>query len=194
MIEYLLELDKQLFLFLNGLNHPWLDPVMFLISHRLTWIPLYILLLVLVFRHYKMKGFLVLLFVVILVTLSDQGSVFVKNTFMRLRPCNDPALDGLIHMVRRCPGGFSFVSSHATNTFALAIFMNNMLGKQFKFVVPVMIAFATLNAYSRIYLGVHYPSDVIFGSLLGILVGLFVYVLWLQFNKLISRLRVKQQN
>jgi len=190
MLDFLLELDQKLLLFLNGLNHPYLDPVMYYISHKFTWIPLYVLLLVLVFWRYKWKGFLVLVFVVLLVTLSDQSSVFIKNTFMRLRPCREPLLEGLVHMVSRCPGGYSFVSSHATNTFALAIFMNNLLGKRFRFVVPVMITYAGLNAYSRIYLGVHYPGDVIFGMLLGILVGMFVYFLWVKLDKYTSRQNV----
>lgn len=191
MLDFLIDLDQKLLLFLNGLNHPFLDPVMFYISHKFTWIPLYLLLLVLVFWRYKWKGFLVLIFVVLLVTLSDQGSVFVKNTVMRLRPCREPLLDGLLHMVSRCPGGYSFVSSHATNTFALAIFMNKLLGARFRFVVPVMITYAVLNAYSRVYLGVHYPGDVIFGSLLGILVGMFVYFLWEKLMQVITKNRMK---
>lgn len=191
MLDFLIELDQKLLLFLNGLNHPFLDPVMFYISYKFTWIPLYLFLLVLVFWRYKWKGFLVLIFIVLLVTLSDQGSVFVKNTIMRLRPCREPLLDGLLHMVSRCPGGYSFVSSHATNTFALAIFINKLLGLRFRFVVPVMIAYAALNAYSRVYLGVHYPGDVIFGSLLGILIGWLVFFLWEKLNQFIAKNRVK---
>jgi undecaprenyl-diphosphatase len=191
MLEFFLELDKQFFLILNGLHHPFFDQVMYYISHKFTWIPLYVFLMVLVFIRYRWKGFLVLVFVVILITLSDQLSVLAKNTFMRLRPCLEPSLEGLVHIVRgRCGGRYGFVSSHATNTFALAVFMNYLLGSRFRFVVPVMLTYAVLNAYSRVYLGVHYPADVIFGALLGVLIGMFVYFLWAKVVKYTKRSKV----
>ncbi|MEE4178555.1 MAG: phosphatase PAP2 family protein [Bacteroides sp.] len=184
-MDFLLELDKEIFLFLNDLHNGFFDQVMFYISEKWAWIPLYVLLLFLVFRRYRWNGFVVLLMVVVLVTLSDQLSVLMKNTFMRLRPCHEPDLEGLVHIVRgRCGGKFSFVSSHATNTFALATFMSYLLGDKLRWMVPLMFTYSGLNAYSRIYLGVHYPGDVIFGALLGVLIGMFVWLLWKWVNRL----------
>lgn len=191
MLEFFLEIDKQLFLFLNGLNNGFFDQVMYYISEKTTWIPLYLVLLYMVFRQYRWKVFLMLVFVVILITLSDQLSVLAKNTFMRFRPCHEPSLEGLVHIVRgRCGGRFGFVSSHAANTFALAIFMNFLLRDSYRFMVPVMLSYAVLNAYSRIYLGVHYPGDVVFGALLGVLIGWFVYFLWSKVIKYTKRPKV----
>ncbi len=179
MLDFFLEIDKQLFLILNGLHSSFFDQVMYYISEKTTWIPLYLVLLYMVFRKYRWKGFLLLVFMVILVTLSDQLSVLAKNTFMRLRPSHEPSLERLVHIVRgHCGGRYGFVSSHAANTFSLTIFINFLIGDRFRFMVPVMLTYAVLNAYSRIYLGVHYPGDVIFGGLLGVLIGWFVYFLW----------------
>ncbi|MDX9941604.1 MAG: phosphatase PAP2 family protein [Bacteroidales bacterium] len=179
MLDFLLDLDKQLFLALNGLNNGFFDQVMYYISEKVTWIPLYALLLFLIFKRFRWRGLVVLLLVVVLVTLSDQLSVLMKNSFLRLRPCHEPALEGLVHIVRgHCGGRYGFVSSHAANTFALATFMTFLLGDRFQWVLPLMFAYAGLNAYSRIYLGVHYPGDVIFGALLGVFIGLLVWWLW----------------
>ncbi|MFO7978734.1 MAG: phosphatase PAP2 family protein [Bacteroidales bacterium] len=179
MLEYLLEFDQKLFLFLNGLRMEQLDMVMYYISYKFTWVPLYIILTVLLAKKYRWKALPLMIFVVILITMSDQGSVFFKNFFERLRPCRDPDLEGLVHLVRqRCGGVYGFVSSHATNAFALAIFMGKILNDRFRVVYPVMIVYAILNGYSRIYLGVHYPADVVFGSLLGIGIGLGVVFMW----------------
>ena len=179
MLDFLLDLDKQLFLALNGLHNGFFDQVMYYISEKLTWLHLYALLLFLIFRRYRWRGLVVLVLVIVQVSLSDQISVLMKNTFMRLRPCHEPALEGLVHIVRdHCGGRYGFVSSHAANTFALATFMTLLMGDKFRWMLPVMFTFAGLNAYSRIYLGVHYPGDVIFGALLGVLIGLFVWWLW----------------
>lgn len=182
MLDFFLELDKQLFLFLNGLNAGSLDWLMYHISEKLTWIPLYVFILFLVIKKYTWKGLFFLLFIVLLVLLSDQGSVMMKNTFMRLRPCHEPSLDGLVHLVRgKCGGRYGFVSSHAANTFALAALMIMVLKDSHRYMIPVMLAYAILNGYSRIYLGVHYPGDVIFGAVLGGGIGLAVYMLWKKF-------------
>ncbi len=189
MVEVLLELDKQLFLIINGLNNDFFDWLMHYISHKYTWVPLYVAILVLVFVRFKWKGLLFVLFATLLVFLSDQSSVFMKNTFMRLRPCHEPELEGLVHIVRgKCGGRFGFVSSHAANTFAVAIFIIGLLKDRYRFVVPVMLSYATLNAYSRIYLGVHYPGDVIFGALLGAGIGFMLYILWIQTLKWVALL------
>lgn len=191
MLDFFIEIDKQLFLILNGLHNGFFDQLMYYISEKTTWIPLYGVLLYMIFRQYRWKVFLVLVFVVILITLSDQLSVLAKNTFMRFRPCQEPSLEGLVHIVRgRCGGRYGFVSSHAANTFALAVFMNYLLGRSYRFLVPVMLTYAVLNAYSRVYLGVHYPADVLFGALLGVLIGMFVYFLWAKVIKYTKRPRL----
>lgn len=182
IIEFLLETDRQLFLFLNGLHNDWLDVAMFHISEKTTWIPLYILLLVLTTMRYKWKGLLVFaILAVFLVLFTDQASVWLKNTVMRLRPCHEAELEGLIHLVNnRCGGRYGFVSSHAANTFGVAVFAIQVLKNRFRFIIPTMLAYASLNAYSRIYLGVHYPGDVIFGALLGAGIGFFISFFWVK--------------
>ena len=187
MIDFLLEIDKKLFLFLNGLNSGFFDWLMYYISEKTTWIPLYMIILVLVIKKYKWKGLFFLLFATLLVVLSDQGSVMMKNTFMRLRPCKDPDLQGLVHMVRgRCGGMYGFVSSHAANTFALAALVSMIFRKDYKYITAIMFTYASLNAYSRIYLGVHYPGDVIAGAILGWGIGITVFLLWHKFTQLMK--------
>lgn len=181
MLEFFLELDRQLFLFLNSLNNGFFDWLMYYISYKYTWVPLYGFLLFLVINKYRWKGLYFVLFVTLLIVFSDQSSVWMKNTFMRFRPCHEPSLEGLVHIVRgRCGGRFGFVSSHAANTFALATFVTALLKDRYRFVGAVMFTYATLNGYSRIYLGVHYPGDVIFGSLLGAGIGIALAFLWVK--------------
>lgn len=179
MIEFLKELDKQLFLFLNGLHVSWLDEPMHFISQKYNWIPLYLLLAVLIFYRYRYRGFIVMLFAIILITLSDQISHFSRDCFLRLRPTHDPEIAEMVHTVKGKIGGmYGFVSSHATNSFALAIYIIHVLKDRFRWIVPVMLVWASLKAYSRIYLGVHYPGDVLGGILLGVLLALAVSYLW----------------
>ena len=167
-------MDAQLFLFLNGLHADWLDPVMVAITKMWPWIPLYLLLLYLVFKQYGKRGWWILLGVCVVILCSDQLSAHVcKPLFQRLRPCFNPELEGLVHLPNGLPGGrFGFVSSHAANTFAVASYLTGVLWRRYRWIGWVMYGWAFLSSYSRIYVGVHYPGDIVAGAALGILIGL----------------------
>jgi undecaprenyl-diphosphatase len=171
-------LDKQLFIFLNSANSPFWDTVMYIISAKLTWIPLYVAILICFGIRYKRKFIIILLFIILAVTLADQSSVHLfKNVFQRLRPCHDPSMDGMIHLVKgECGGLYGFVSSHASNSFNVA-FLSLMFIRKRWYTVSI-IMWALIIGYSRIYLGVHYPGDVICGSFLGAFIGWGVYKLY----------------
>ncbi|MBE0640207.1 MAG: phosphatase PAP2 family protein [Bacteroidales bacterium] len=168
VIDLLNKIDTWLFLLLNGLHNPFFDELMFWISYKYTWIPLYAFLLFLLARKYKINALWLLLFVALLITFSDQVSVFVKNYFERLRPCHNSELELLIHSVRgKCGGKYGFVSSHAANSFGLVVFLLPFLKSYWKYFSISLILWAAIVSYSRIYLGVHYPGDVAGGAVLG---------------------------
>jgi len=159
---------------------------MYWISVKWLWIPLYAFLLYLIIKEYKWKSLIILLFIAVLITLSDQLSVHLfKNAIQRLRPCHNPAIMDQVHLVKdHCGGQFGFISSHASNSFALAVFLIGILGKRFKHFSALILVWAVLVSYSRIYLGVHYPGDVIVGGIFGCLLG---YIL--RFTYLASGIR-----
>ena len=167
-------IDSQLFLWLNGLHADWLDTVMVSITGMWAWIPLYILLAVLVIRQYGWKSVWVFLAVGLVILCSDQLSAHVcKPLFHRLRPCFNPELEGMVYLPKGLPGGrYGFVSSHAANTFAVAAFLTPMLRTTWRWIGWVLYGWALLSSYSRIYVGVHYPGDIVAGAVLGILIGL----------------------
>ena len=172
------QLDQQLFLFINSLNSPFFDQVMHAISGKLIWVPLYLAILIYLGITYKRKFLIILIFIILAATLADQSSVLVKNIVQRLRPCNDPALKGLVHLVNgECGGLFGFVSSHATNSFDVA-FLSLLFIKKRWYTITIIV-WALVIGYSRIYLGVHYPGDVICGSLLGAFIGWSMYQLYI---------------
>ncbi len=189
MIEKLIELDQQIFLALNGLHNNFFDIVMLWASDKFIWLPLYFFLLFLVFKKLGWKGFYVLIAIAVLIILSDQMSVHLfKNVFHRLRPSHEPALDGLVHLVNGYTGGkYGFVSSHASNVFAIATFMGLLLHKDYKHATLALMLWASFVAYSRIYLGVHYPGDVISGAFLGSAIGIVVYKVYLYINLRFSK-------
>ncbi len=181
------ELDQQLFYFINSRNSEFWDFVMYSISRVLVWVPLYIAIFIALGRKYGRKTFFILLFVVLTVALADQTSVFIKNSFQRLRPCHAEELQGMVHLVKgHCGGRFGFVSSHAANSFSIAL-LSLLLIKRRWFSISILI-WAAVVGYSRIYLGVHYPGDVICGSLLGASIGWLIYRLYLiTDNKFLSK-------
>lgn len=168
------DLDHQLFLFLNGLHADWLDPVMTFVSSEMGWIPFYIVLLYLVFKKLGWRGLLfVVIGVTVLITCSDQLSAHVfKPVFHRFRPCHDPLIQDLAHLPNgHCGGQYGFISSHACNTFALASFITLIMKRFYKKIGWLMFIWATLVAYSRIYMGVHFPGDVLCGAAVGMMLG-----------------------
>ncbi len=180
MIEFLKNIDTQLFLFLNGIHSPFGDFVMFWLSHKYIWVPLYAFLFYLLYRYYGKKAFILLVLVALLITISDQVSVHLfKNVFQRLRPCHEPSLEGMVYTLNRCGGKFGFISSHASNSFALATFMALLLWKHIKPMAIIMLVWAALVSYSRVYLGVHYPGDILVGGMVGATEAFFVFGLWM---------------
>ncbi|MFZ0281717.1 MAG: phosphatase PAP2 family protein [Bacteroidales bacterium] len=169
--------DQQIFLFLNSMNSPFLDTVMYTISRIIIWIPLYLAILIYLLLRYKRKFIIIILFIIVAVTLTDQFALLIKNSVDRLRPCHEPALSGLVHLVNgKCGGLYGFVSSHAANSFNVALLSLLFIRKRW-YTISIII-WAVIVGYSRIYLGVHYPGDVICGSILGALTGWGVYSLY----------------
>lgn len=175
MIQHL---DQQLFIFLNSIHSPFWDGFIYAVSGRVIWIPLYLAILIYLGFRYKRKFLIIIPFIILAVALSDQFSVqLFKNIFHRLRPCHEPSLAGMIHLVKgECGGLYGFVSSHAANSFNVA-FLSLMFIKKKWYTLGIII-WATIISYSRIYLGVHYPGDVICGAVLGALIGWGVYKLY----------------
>ncbi|GAB1405979.1 MAG: phosphatase PAP2 family protein [Lentimicrobiaceae bacterium] len=188
-MDTLVALDRSLFLLINGAHTAFLDSVFYWCSDKWIWAPFYALLFFLVIREFKGKSWIVLLGAVLLIALTDQLSVkLFKDVFMRLRPCHEPALEGLVRtLYGQCGGKYGFVSSHAANTFGLAIFIGMLLQKSLKWLLPFMIVWAVMVSYSRIYLGVHYPGDIIVGAMLGAFIGYLIYRLVIVLMKKINQ-------
>lgn len=177
MLETLDQLDRQLFLLLNGRHSEAGDVVWFLVTGTITWVPLYAFLLIAFVRHFKYDAVWVILCAILVVALCDQLTAsWMKPTFARLRPCHNPAIAAIVHVVGGCGGQYGFASSHAANTFGIATFTALIMRYRSRW-WRIGYLWAAMVAYSRIKVGVHYPGDIIVGAALGLLVGWLVYYL-----------------
>ena len=172
MEEIILE-DKQAMIFLNNLGSSTFDPFWILVSEKWFWIPLYVIFLYFLYKNFNKKSlFYILLFVALGITASDQIANIFKFGFERLRPCHDPSLEGLLREVK-CGGKFGFYSAHSSNSFFVATYLTMLLGKKIKQLPYFLFVWAAIVAYSRVYLGMHFPGDIIIGAIMGILLDLF---------------------
>jgi undecaprenyl-diphosphatase len=192
VLDALIQLDKEIFLYLNGFHSGFWDNFFWVYTSTTIWIPLYIVIAYVIIKRMGISGIWAIIAIGLTITLCDQvSSSFFKPFFERLRPSREPSLEGLVHLVNNRRGGqFGFISSHAANSFGLAIFTTLLFRKSF-FTVFIFM-WAILNSYSRIYLGVHYPGDILVGLLLGLLSGWLVYkfYLWID-SKFIGHHREK---
>lgn len=172
LLESLLEYDTQLFIFLNTLGSERWDGFWWFITQNWAPIPLYLAALYLFYKHYGIKGTLVsIAFVILMITFSDQIASLFKHGICRPRPCQDEYILSQIREVFVICGRYGFFSAHAASSMAAAVFMGLCLRKWYKYLIFLLIFWAALTGYSRIYLGVHYPLDVVVGMVFGIVVG-----------------------
>lgn len=177
MLDKLELLDRELFLAINGWHAPMFDNIMYYVSQIWVFAPVFVYWLYMVFNRYGLKKFLILIgFLGLLVLLTDQTSNITKHAIKRYRPTHNLEIQSKVHTVNEYKGGlYGFFSGHSTNTFGVAMLLFLIFRKESILFRMVFFAWAALTAYSRIYLGVHYPSDIFVGFVVGIFWGYVVY-------------------
>lgn len=174
MLEKILSLDTQLFIYLNGLGSETYDGLWLMITRQVNWIPFFLLLFYLIYKKLGIKQSLyLLLFVAVLVAATDQITNVFKFTFKRLRPCSNTEINTIIRVVQS-RDSFSFFSGHAANTMAVSMFLYLNFKNQYKY-FGLLFLWPLIFAYSRIYLGLHYPLDIISGYICGVITGYLMY-------------------
>ena len=186
MLEHIQALDRHLLLLINRAHTPALDALMVFASNRNVWFPAYALLIGLLIYVFRRRALWLLPLLILAVSLADSiTSRLFKPYFGRLRPCHDSGLTALLHLPDGCGGQFGFLASHAANSFALAVFLALALPpRRFRVLQALTFLWAGLLSYSRMYLGAHFPSDVLGGAAVGALLGWGAAAV---FNKYFSR-------
>lgn len=178
MLEKLIQLDRNLFVFLNSLGSEKFDPFWLFITKQLHLTPFFIVILYLVYKKIgSWKHFLIVIVTIaLLITVTDQFTNLIKNTVQRLRPCNEPAINSIIRIVKSS-STFSYFSGHAANSMASTVVVFMILKKHYKYAF-LLFFFPLIFAYSRIYLGLHYPLDILTGYTVGAILGYSFYKLY----------------
>lgn len=177
MLEKIITLDKQLLVFLNSFGSETFDPIWLIITKQINWTPFFLLLIYLVYRKLGTKQTLIIvLFIALIILTTDQTCNFFKNHFERLRPCNDLDIKEIIRNVKPSQT-FSFFSGHASNSAATMVFLFLIMREYYKH-FWLVILFPLIFAYSRIYLGLHFPIDILAGYTCGIIMGFLTYKIY----------------
>jgi undecaprenyl-diphosphatase len=178
IIEELLKYDTELFQFLNGLGNTSWDGFWLLVTEKWSSIPLYMLMLYLVYRHYGLKNtVLVMISAALMIAASDQLSNLFKFGFERPRPCRVAYLEETMRFIAKRCGPYGYFSAHASSAMAAAVFLGLLFRKQYRYLPFLLLVWAVVLAYSRIYIGVHYPLDSITGMFFGGLLGWLFFLL-----------------
>jgi len=173
MLEQIINIDKDIFLIINqGMSNVFFDWLLPIMRNPFTWAPLYLFLIIFFIRNYGKMGILIVAFTLLNFAASDIiSSHLIKKTVMRVRPCNDVEFKDEVNLRVRCGSGYSFTSSHATNHFAMAFFWIMLFRRKWKHAFWLCFTWAFVIAFSQIYVGVHYPFDILCGALLGMSIG-----------------------
>lgn len=182
MFETLKRIDTGLFLDLNDFYSPFFDTLMWWISSHWLWIPLYLFIIYWAIKKFGKKAFLIIPIIILTFVLCDELAYFIKQIAQRYRPTHNRLISDFVHTINDYKGGlYSFPSSHATNTFGVATIVALIF--RHKYFSRLIFIWPVIVSYSRIYLGVHYPSDLFCGMLLGIFIALVMYILYLYLFK-----------
>ncbi len=189
IINSIKNIDTELFLFLNSKHSHFFDVAMYWVTNRFFWIPLYLFLFYLAFKQVGKRIWLLAIFAALLILLSDQLSVHAfKNVFLRYRPCHNLLIQHQVHLLNgHCGGTYGFISSHATNTFALAMFLFLFFKNKMKRFGIFIFTWATVVSYSRIYSGVHYPADLAVGAIVGMGIGISVFKIYYYIDSILMK-------
>lgn len=193
-MDYLINIDSDLLLWLNAAHNAFFDTFMTLFTGRFIWVPMYLALAYVLFRNMTPKqATMCLVAVTLVIVIADQmSSSLIRHAVGRLRPANlENPISNMVHIVDGYRGGrYGFPSSHAANSFGLAFFLLYLLRRS---PIPTfLMVWAILNCYSRIYLGVHYPGDILCGMLVGLVAATFVWFVYKKLTKQTYLSEVKQ--
>ncbi len=175
LLHKILEMDKELFLYLNSFHNDFWDTIMLMVTRKETWFPFYAIILFYIVKNYRAKAILIIFSLALLIAASDQFSVLIKETVQRFRPVYEPAIADMVHNVLRKGGLYGFVSSHAANSVAILVFTSRIFKSRSYYFL--LLLWSLMFCYSRIYAGVHYPTDLIGGALQGWLLGVLFFKL-----------------
>jgi len=175
-MEQLIEFDKELFLLLNNLGNPVWDDFWNILTNKWSSIPLYAVLIYLLYKSLGLKGAIISIILVAgMITITDQLANVFKDAFQRPRPCRQEGVMEFARFIAERCGRYGYFSAHAASSAALALYMGLILKPFYSKIFPILIIWAAMVAYSRIYVGVHYPGDILTGMLLGVIVGWIFY-------------------
>ncbi len=187
-METILEIDKDLLIWINSFHADWLDPAMLIITTTAFWTPLYLFFIFLIFKKMEPDAWLAMAGAALTILLADQITAsLMKPFFQRLRPSQDPSVQNLLHLVTDFNGEiyrgglYGFASSHAANTFGTATFMWLLFKDRTRWMALAFVWAASMT-YTRLYLGVHFPGDILVGATIGVLSGIvgFRFFGWLK--------------